>query len=86
MRGNYSFLYFKMDITRPSKLPIEMKVNYGVSENEVGCDYVDKDDKGDVVTQPTGRQNLQGKRLHWAVLVFTWLFWTQWTELGCFKL
>ena len=69
-----------------SKWIIQDQVNYGVSENEVGCDYVDKDDKGDVVTQPTGRQNLQGKRLYWAVLVFTWLFWTQWTELGCSKL
>ena len=60
--------------------------NYAVSEKEVGYDDVDKDDKGgrgDRVTWLTGRLDLQGKRLHWAVLGFTRLFWIKWAPLGC---
>ena len=60
-----------------------------VSEKEVACDDVDKDDKcdrGDGVTWLTGRQDLQGNRPHWAVLGCTRLFWTQWTLLGWSRL
>ena len=42
-----------------------------VSENEIGCDDIDKDNKGDkvdMVTQLTGRWNLKGNRLHWLYL------------------
>ena len=60
-----------------------------VSEKEVACYDVDKDDKcdrGDGVTWLTGRQDLQGNRLHWAVMGFTRLFRTRWTVLGCSRL
>ena len=63
-----------------------MLVNYAVSEKEVEYDDVDKDDKGDRgdrVMWLTSRLDLQGKRLHWAVLGFTRLFWIQWAALGC---
>ena len=50
-----------------------------VSDNENGCDGLDMGERGDGVTRLTGRRDIQGNRLHWAVLGFTRLFWTQWT-------
>ena len=35
-------------------------VNYAISEKEVGCDDVDKDDKGDWATQLTDGSGCQG--------------------------
>ena len=55
-------------------------VNYAVSVKEVWCDKVDKDengDRGDGVTQLTGRQGVQAigcTGLYWAVLACTGLF------------
>ena len=42
-------------------------MNYAVSVKEVGCDEVDKDDKGDGVTRLIGRLGLHGNGQHWAV-------------------
>ena len=35
------------------------------------------------VTRLRGQRDIQGNRLHWAILGFTRLFWTQWTVQGC---